>query len=210
MSRDRRALLDRYMNAFEAADPAALRQLLREDVELEMPPFSTWFAGRDAVGSFLSAQVLGRSGQFRMVATTANGQLATAGYVASADGVYHAHGLQVLSVASSGIGRIVVFLDESLFPIFGLPLSCAGDPDCDHPVMSGTRPVPPPVGAFGLLDEAIGLRSGRRPYREPAAAAWPHPLRRVGFADVGPAPQRCSRRTRGGHGYRMHQPARRR
>jgi RNA polymerase sigma-70 factor (ECF subfamily) len=124
----RRALLDRYMGAFEAADPAALKQLLREDVELEMPPFSTWFAGRNAVGSFFSAQVLGQPGQFRMVATTANGQLATAGYLAAADGVYRAHAVHVLSVDSSGITRIVVFLDESLFPVFGLPLSYRSDP----------------------------------------------------------------------------------
>ncbi len=124
----RRALLDRYMSAFEAADPAALKQLLREDVELEMPPFSTWFAGRDAVGRFFGAHVLGEPGQFRMVATTANGQLATAGYVAAGDGVYRAHAVHVLSAASSGITGIVAFLDESLFPIFGLPLSYSGDP----------------------------------------------------------------------------------
>ncbi len=124
----RRALLDRYMGAFEAADPAALEQLLREDVELEMPPFATWFAGRDAVGSFFSGQVLAQPGRFRMVATTANGQPATAGYLATADGVYRAHAIHVLSVDSSGIARIVVFLDESLFPFFGLPLSYAGDP----------------------------------------------------------------------------------
>ena len=124
----RRALLDQYMNAFEAADPTALTRLLREDVELEMPPFSTWFAGRNAVGNFFSAQVLDRPGQFRMVATTANGQLATAGYLAAAGGAYRAHAVHLLSVASGHITRIVVFLDESLFPIFGLPLSFTGDP----------------------------------------------------------------------------------
>ncbi len=116
------------MGAFEAADAAALKQLLREDVELEMPPFSTWFAGRNEVGGFFSRQVLGQPGQFRMVATTANGQLATAGYLAAADGIYRAHAVHVLSVDSCGITRIVVFLDESLFPIFGLPLSYTSDP----------------------------------------------------------------------------------
>jgi RNA polymerase sigma-70 factor, ECF subfamily len=124
----RRALLDRYMSAFEAADPAALKRLLREDVELEMPPFTTWFAGRDAVGDFFAAHVLGRPGQYRMVPTTANGQPATAAYLAAADGGYRAHAVHLLSVASSGVTRIVAFLDESLFPVFGLPLSYDGDP----------------------------------------------------------------------------------
>lgn len=45
-----RALLDRYVAAFEEADITALTKLLRDDAVLEMPPFLTWFAGRDAVG----------------------------------------------------------------------------------------------------------------------------------------------------------------
>jgi RNA polymerase sigma-70 factor (ECF subfamily) len=53
-SADHRALLDQYVAAFENADIAALLRLLRDDVELEMPPRPTWFAGRDAVGRFLT------------------------------------------------------------------------------------------------------------------------------------------------------------
>jgi RNA polymerase sigma-70 factor (ECF subfamily) len=128
---DRRALLERYMAAFSTADPTALEQLLREDVELEMPPFTTWFAGRDAVVRFLGSRVLSGAcspGLFRMVPTTANGQLATAGYAVDADRVYRAHAVHVLSVAPSGITRIVVFLGKGLFPIFGLPESYTADP----------------------------------------------------------------------------------
>lgn len=63
-----------------------------------------------------------------MLPTTANGQPATAAYIAEAHGVYRAHAVHVLSIAASGVTRIVVFLDESLFPAFGLPLSFTGDP----------------------------------------------------------------------------------
>ena len=38
-----RALLDRYAAAIENADASALAGLLREDIELEMPPLLTWF-----------------------------------------------------------------------------------------------------------------------------------------------------------------------
>jgi RNA polymerase sigma-70 factor (ECF subfamily) len=122
-----RALLDRYMAAFETADVAALKQLLRQDVELEMPPFTAWFTGRSAVGGFFSSQVLGQPGQFRMIPTTANGQLAAAAYMADRDGLYVAHAVHVLTVASTGISHIVVFLDKDLFPIFGLPPCYTGD-----------------------------------------------------------------------------------
>jgi RNA polymerase sigma-70 factor, ECF subfamily len=125
---DRRALLDRYVAAFETADSAILEQLLREDVELEMPPLATWFAGRHAVGRFLSAHVFSGPGDLRMVPTTANGQPAAAAYRRGRDGVYRAHAVHVLSVTSTGIRRIVVFLDRGLFAIFGLPRSYSGRP----------------------------------------------------------------------------------
>ena len=125
---DRRALLDRYVAAFETADSTVLEQLLREDVELEMPPFATWFAGRQAVGRFFSSRVLGGPGDLRMVPTNANGQPTAAGYLRGHDGVYRAHAVHVLSVTPTGIGRIVVFLDKELFAIFGLPLSYSGRP----------------------------------------------------------------------------------
>ncbi len=123
---DRRALLDRYVAAFETADGTALEQLLREDVELEMPPFVTWFAGRQAVLRFFSSQVLAGLGQFRMVPTTANGQPAAAAYSRGRDGVYRPHAVHVLSLTSTGVTRIVAFLDPGRFAAFGLPPSYGG------------------------------------------------------------------------------------
>ena len=114
-----RALLDQFMAAFEHADVAALARLLRDDVVLEMPPLLTWFAGRDNVTEFFARQVFPQA-QFKMVATTANGQPAAAAYHCDPSG-YQAHGITVLAVTGTGISRIDTFLDPGLFPKFGLP-----------------------------------------------------------------------------------------
>jgi RNA polymerase sigma-70 factor, ECF subfamily len=116
-----RALLDQFMAAFEHADVSALARLLRDDVVLEMPPLLTWFAGRDNVTKFFARRVFPQA-QFRMVATTANGQPAAAGYHRDPSGGYQAHGITVLAVTGTGISRIDTFLDPGLFPKFGLPV----------------------------------------------------------------------------------------
>ncbi|MDT3398963.1 RNA polymerase subunit sigma-70 [Streptomyces sp. B1866] len=116
-----RALLDRYMAAFENADAAALARLLHADAVLEMPPLPTWFAGREAVVRFLAATVLGAPGLLRLVPVGANGQPAAATYRREADGLHHAHALQVLTTTPGGVCRVVVYLEPGLFAAFGLP-----------------------------------------------------------------------------------------
>jgi RNA polymerase sigma-70 factor (ECF subfamily) len=116
---ERRALLDRYIAAFENADPAALEQLLRQDATLELPPSAAWFAGGDAVAHAVSG--LGSPGEWRMIPTSANGQPAAAAYRRSGDGTYLAYGIVVLTATTTGIARLVVFGDPGLFPAFGLP-----------------------------------------------------------------------------------------
>ena len=119
-------LLARYAAAFENADIAALTALLRDDAVLEMPPLPTWFAGRDRVGRFLGTRVLLRPGDFRIIRTAANGQPALAAYQRDRDGVYRAHAIQVLTVTSSAVARIVSFNDPGLLATFGLPPVFAG------------------------------------------------------------------------------------
>jgi RNA polymerase sigma-70 factor, ECF subfamily len=118
----RRELLDQYVTAFVNADVAGLTRLLRSDVELEMPPYPTWFGGRHVVGSFLAARLTGAADRWWMIPTSANGQPAAASYLRRRDGAHHAHAVHVLTVTGSGIARIVAFVDEGLFPTFGLPL----------------------------------------------------------------------------------------
>ncbi|HXO24347.1 MAG TPA: sigma factor-like helix-turn-helix DNA-binding protein, partial [Streptosporangiaceae bacterium] len=114
-----RALLEAYIAAFEHADAAALERLLRRDAVLELPPSSVWFAGGEAIATAVAG--LGSPGEWRMVPTAANGQPAAAAYQRGADGTYRAFGIVVLTVATTGIARIVVFGNPQLLGWFGLP-----------------------------------------------------------------------------------------
>jgi RNA polymerase sigma-70 factor (ECF subfamily) len=115
-----RLLLKQYVAAFESADIDALVAVLRNDVALEMPPNVEWFSGQVAVGRFLESNVLTGPGLIRMLPTTANGQPAVAAYWRDNDGFYRPHALQELTIAPTGISRIVSFNDPELFPAFGL------------------------------------------------------------------------------------------
>ena len=120
-SPDDRALADRYAEAFQRADIAALTQLLRKDAVFEMPPRPTWLAGREAIGTFLGARVLRGPGGFRLTPTAANGQPALASYRRHGDGAYRAYAIQVLTTAGPHVTRVTSFIDPGLFAAFGLP-----------------------------------------------------------------------------------------
>jgi RNA polymerase sigma-70 factor (ECF subfamily) len=116
-----RAVLERYLQAFETADTEALARLLAEDVRYEMPPVPVWFTGRQAVMDHHVRRVFTR--RRRAVATSANGFPALATYTQIADGSYAAHGIQVIETRAGRITRVIVFLGEDLFPTFGFATS---------------------------------------------------------------------------------------
>src|SRR6266542_2782990 len=120
---DQRELLDRYVTAFVNADTTALARLLRDDVELEMPPFLLWFSGRHDVAAFIANKATLTPDRWRMIPTSANGQPAVGAYLRRDDGAHRAHSVQVFTFADSGVARIVAFLDPDLFATFGLPLT---------------------------------------------------------------------------------------
>jgi RNA polymerase sigma-70 factor (ECF subfamily) len=78
---EERAVLRRYVAAMESADPHALAAVLAEDVRTAMPPWPTWFRGRDTVLAALRASWDERGHRFRMLPTRANRQPAVATYV---------------------------------------------------------------------------------------------------------------------------------
>jgi RNA polymerase sigma-70 factor (ECF subfamily) len=117
-----RALLDQYIAAFENADAAALERLLLADATIEAPPLRTWFAGRTACVPFLRDRVLGSPGDWRMLATSANGQPAAAAYTRDQHGDYQPYGICVLTVTSQGISRVSSFADPGLVTLFGFGL----------------------------------------------------------------------------------------
>jgi RNA polymerase sigma-70 factor, ECF subfamily len=113
-----RALLDQYIAAFEQADAAALERLLTQDAILEATPMRTWFAGRKTCLPFLRDRLLGSPGDWRMVATSANGQPAAVVYTRDQDRKYQPYGICVLTVTGAGIRRISSFGDPGLVAVF--------------------------------------------------------------------------------------------
>jgi RNA polymerase sigma-70 factor, ECF subfamily len=114
-----RALLDQYIAAFENADAAALERLLTQDAVIEATPLRTWFSGRKTCMPFLRNRLLGSPGDWRMLATSANGQPAAAAYTRDQHGNYQPYGICVLTVTGEGICRISSFGDPSLVAVFG-------------------------------------------------------------------------------------------
>jgi RNA polymerase sigma-70 factor, ECF subfamily len=114
-----RALLDQYIAAFENADIAALERLLTQDATLEATPIRAWFAGRRTCVPFLRDHLLGSPGDWRMLATSANGQPAAAAYARDQHGNYQPYGICVLTVSAAGIRRISSFGDPGLVTVFG-------------------------------------------------------------------------------------------
>ncbi|HEY4332333.1 MAG TPA: sigma-70 family RNA polymerase sigma factor [Ilumatobacteraceae bacterium] len=116
-----RAMVDRYVDAFERADIAALTRLLTDDVVMEMPPIRNWFQGRQDYGRFIARSYSMRGLDWKMIPTMANGQPACVAYTRAADGGYRIHTLQVFTVRADGICHTTVFQDEAVFAIFELP-----------------------------------------------------------------------------------------
>lgn len=121
---DDRALLARYVKAFEAYDMEALTSLIEEDAKQSMPPFDLWLRGRDDIMTWWFGPGIGCTGSRVVPAVSANGSPAFGQYKPAGDGTYEAWALQVLEIEDGRIVEFTFFLDtETVFPLFGLPLS---------------------------------------------------------------------------------------
>ena len=114
-----RELVDRYVALLETADVAGLEQLLRDDAILEMPPIPNWYVGADAIVTFI-ARIFDIRGRFRVRHIEANGEPAVAVYARAEDDTFRPHSIQIVTVTSTGIAKLVVFQDPTLFEGFGL------------------------------------------------------------------------------------------
>ena len=117
-----RALLARYVDAFERYDLDALTALLREDAAWSMPPFELWLRTHDDIRRWCLGPGIGCRGS-RLVPTVANGSPAFGQYKPGGPGgSLEPWSLQVLEVSGGRIAGITFFLDTArLFPLFGLP-----------------------------------------------------------------------------------------
>ena len=117
-----RALLARYVEAFESYDMDALTRVIQEDAQQSMPPFDLWLRGRDDIFTWWFGPGAACRGSRVIPTTAANGSPAFGQYKPSPDGGYDPWALQVIEIEDGRIGELTFFLDtERLFPLFGLP-----------------------------------------------------------------------------------------
>jgi RNA polymerase sigma-70 factor (TIGR02960 family) len=116
-----KAIVARFVTAWESADLDALVGLLTDDVFMSMPPMPLEYEGLDVVTRFC-AVLLGSGRRFDLVPAQANGQPAFGAYLHAPDGIRHGTGLYVLTLAGDRICAMTRF-EASVLPWFGLPRS---------------------------------------------------------------------------------------
>ena len=116
-----RAVIERYVRAFEAADVSGLVRLLADEAVLEMPPVPLWYRGRGDYGRFMRRVFEMRGTGWGVRRLSANGQPAFAAYAPEPGGGHRLHTLQVFTVSGGRVARNVVFADPAVIEVFGLP-----------------------------------------------------------------------------------------
>jgi len=118
---DARALLERYVSAFEAYDIDRLTELLHEDAVQSMPPYSLWLQGRDDIFTWWFGPGIGCKGSKLVPVGLVNGMPAWGQYKPSDGGGYEPWAVIVPDVSDGRIVELTFFLDTPrLFPLFGL------------------------------------------------------------------------------------------
>jgi RNA polymerase sigma-70 factor, ECF subfamily len=116
-----RDLVEAYVDAWARGDVEALRALLAEDVTFSMPPWASWWRGRETIAGFAKTakEVCAEA---RTLSTRANGQPAVAYYHLDAEsGRYLPAALDVMTLEGAWIKEITAFVAPDLFAQFGLP-----------------------------------------------------------------------------------------
>jgi RNA polymerase sigma-70 factor (ECF subfamily) len=117
----KRALLAKYVDAFERYDIEALTALIAADATQSMPPWAMWLHGRDEILEWWQGPGAGCRDS-RLIATEANGTVAFGQYKPDPAGGRSPWSLQVLRLEGNRIAEFTFYLDVArMFPLFGLP-----------------------------------------------------------------------------------------
>ena len=118
---EQRALLARYVDAFERYDIESLVSLIREDATMTMPPYRLWLRGPVDIGRWMLGPGEKCRGS-RLVPVVANGTFAFGQWRSTGPGgSYEPWSIQVLEVSRGRFSALNFFLDTKLFALFGLP-----------------------------------------------------------------------------------------
>src|SRR5215510_9038955 len=117
-----RAIVEGYVDAWERGDVDALAAMLAKDATFSMPPYPTWWRGREIIAAFAAEPV------HRYLPTRANGQAANAAYRWDAQkGSYVAEALEVLTLEGARVKAMTAFMTPAVFRRFGLPDQLPGE-----------------------------------------------------------------------------------
>ncbi len=120
-----KALLDRYVHAWETADMDELVSLLKEDAVFPMPPLPLWIHGRASIREFVLRTIMtgDAHGRWRLQPARVNGQNGFAWYqYDKTQKRYHAYAIQVVTIVDGLFSELVTFVQPGLFRFFELPV----------------------------------------------------------------------------------------
>jgi RNA polymerase sigma-70 factor, ECF subfamily len=123
-SKSERRLLERYMEATDRGDVAAIINVLRQDALCSMPPNPQWWMGAEEIVASWVEGGFGdpARGELKCVPTRANRQPAVAVYHRRpGESEFRPLMLDVLRVEEDGVAEIVAFPLEPLLEALGLP-----------------------------------------------------------------------------------------
>ena len=122
MDDEQKALLARYVDAFERYDMDSLTSLLHEDATWNMPPYDLWLNTHEDIVKWCLGPGYACEGS-RLIPTVANGAPAFGQYKPDPEnGGLAPWSLQVLEISDGKLAGITFFLDtQKFFPLFGLP-----------------------------------------------------------------------------------------
>src|SRR5579862_238456 len=100
------ALLERYVEAFEAYDIDRLTDLLHEDAIQSMPPYSLWLEGRDDIFTWWLGPGIGCKGSKLVAVGPANGMPAWGQFKPAPGGGYEPWALIVPAVSDGRISEL--------------------------------------------------------------------------------------------------------
>jgi RNA polymerase sigma-70 factor, ECF subfamily len=116
-----RRLVQAYVDAWARGDVDAVRAMLAEDAVMSMPPWASWWHGRETIAGF-ARTAMEFCADSRTVSTSSNGQPAVAYYHLDAEtGHYKPAAIDVITFEGALIKEITAFASPEFFSGFGLP-----------------------------------------------------------------------------------------
>ena len=109
-----RAIVDRYVSAWERCDVSAFTGLLVEDATFAMPPLTTWYTPRDTIATWARETSMSGAWRWKARLTSANAQPALAFYAwDEAATAYLPFALCVITLRGELISDVTAFIVRS-------------------------------------------------------------------------------------------------